>query len=233
MIFEVVDMHAYYGKSHILNGVTFSIEKGEAAFILGRNGVGKSTTLLSLMGMVEQVSGSVLYKGFQLVGKASYEISRLGLGLVPETRRIFSGMSVEENLQIAIQRRSDNDIWDIKKIYSLFPILSNRKNQEAVTLSGGEQQMLTIARTLMGNPEIILIDEPTEGLAPLIVKLVKDQLNILKEYGVTMIICDDSMELAREMGDKVLFMEKGEIKWGGSVQELTDDDTAIQKYLCV
>jgi branched-chain amino acid transport system ATP-binding protein len=234
MILDVKELHTYYGKSHILFGVNLALREGEAAFILGRNGVGKSTTMLSIMGIVRPSSGSVKYKGSEMRGKPVHLISRVGIGFVPEDRRIFPGMSVEENLTVAARNCKGSDVWSLDRIYQLFPVLGNRRKQEAITLSGGEQQMLTIARTLMGNPDLLLIDEPTEGLAPIIVGLVCEQLMLLKSKGMTMLLTDDGISLASKMGDKIFFMEKGRTKWEGTPSEALDNEkSAVMVYLGV
>jgi len=234
MILDVRDLHTYYGRSHILSGVNISLQQCGAAFILGRNGVGKSTTMLSIIGLVKPRSGSIKFREMEMRGKPAHVISRAGIGYVPEDRRIFSSMTVEENLTVAFRRRKESDAWNVQRIYELFPILGERRYQEGTTLSGGEQQMLTIARTLMGNPALLLIDEPTEGLAPLVVKLVCDQLILLKEQGITMLLADDGISLASKLGDTVYFMEKGQNKWKGTPAEaLADDESAVKRYLGV
>lgn len=231
---DVTDLHTYYGRSHILFGLDLSLGKNEAAFLLGRNGVGKSTTMLSIMGLVSPRSGSIKFKDKEMKGKPTHKISRAGIGYVPEDRRIFSGMTVEENLNIAARNRTGNGAWSKDKIYSLFPILGDRRSQEGTTLSGGEQQMLTVARTLMGNPELLLIDEPTEGLAPLIVNFVCDQLILLKNQGIPMLLADDGIALASKLGDKIYFMEKGQTKWSGTPSEaVTGENSPVKQYLGV
>ena len=234
MIFEVRDLHTYYDLSHILFGVSLSLKKGEAGFILGRNGVGKSTTMLSIIGLVKPRSGSIRFQDRELIGNPPHMISKAGIGYVPENRRIFSEMTVEENLKVAARNRERSDEWNLNRVYELFPLLGERKFQEATTLSGGEQQMLTIARTLMGNPRLLLIDEPIEGLAPLVVRLVCDQLSLLKKDGITMLIADDGISLALNIADKVSFMEKGQVKWEGPIRDiLSDDQMVVKRYLGV
>ena len=234
MILGVMDLNTYYGRSHILFGVNLSLRYSEAAFLLGRNGVGKSTTMLSIIGLVKPQSGSIKFQGSEMRGKPAHMISRAGIGYVPEDRRIFSGMTVEENLTVAARSKEGPTAWNVEKIYTLFPILGKRQTQEGTTLSGGEQQMLTVARTLMGNPELLLIDEPTEGLAPLVVNLVCDQLILLKKQGMTMLLADDGISLASKLGDKIYFMEKGLIKWCGTpLEAVAGDESAVKLYLGV
>jgi branched-chain amino acid transport system ATP-binding protein len=223
MILEVKELNTYYGQSHILTGVNLSLKEGEAGFLLGRNGMGKSTTIHSIMGLVKPHSGSIIYQGSEMIGRPAHVMSRAGVGLVPEGRRIFSDMSVEENLVVAAKKRKDASPWDLDRIYRLFPILDQRRKQEAVTLSGGEQQVLTIARTLMGNPDLLLIDEPTEGLSPMVAHLVCDQLLLLKQHGITMLLTDHKMSLASKLGDVIFFIEKGRTRWSGTVTEALDN----------
>jgi branched-chain amino acid transport system ATP-binding protein len=203
--------------------VDITLKKGEAGFILGRNGTGKSTTILSIIGLVKPRSGSIMYKGSEMIGKPAHVMSKAGIGLVPEGRRIFSDMTVEENLAVATKKRGDADVWNLDRIYKLFPILADRRKQEAVTLSGGEQQMLTIARTLMGNPDLLLIDEPTEGLSPMVAQLVCDQLFLLKKQGITMLLTDHKISLASKIGDRIFFIEKGKTKWAGTISEVLNN----------
>lgn len=224
MILEVKELNAYYGQSHILSGVDLALNQGEAGFLLGRNGMGKSTTILSIIGLVRPRSGSIRYKGSEMIGRPAHVMSKAGIGLVPEGRRIFPGMSVEENLTVAAKKRGEADVWNLDRVYHLFPILADRHKQEAVTLSGGEQQILTIARTLMGNPDLLLIDEPTEGLAPIVAQLVCDQLLLLKEHGITMLLTDHKTSLASKMGDVIFFIEKGRTRWTGTISEALDND---------
>ena len=181
MLLKAEEIHSYYGKSHILHGVSMQLDRGDIVCILGRNGVGKSTTLKSIMGIVKPRRGSIRFNGEELAGRHPFQISRKGIGIVPEERHIFAGLTVKENLLIGIQekrrKQSENgSVWDLDRVFEYFPRLYERKNQMGNHLSGGEQQMLTIARTLMGNPEVLLIDEPTEGLAPLVVKMVMEML---------------------------------------------------------
>ena len=191
---ELKDIHSYYGKSHILHGVSLQLKEGELVCLLGRNGVGKSTTLKSIMGIVRPNRGSVLFGGEELVGRQPYEIARAGVGYVPEDRRIFRSLTVHENLLMGIKNDkrggSAQGEWTIDRVYEIFPRLKERAGNKGIHLSGGEQQMLTVARTLMGNPRLILVDEPTEGLAPLIVKDVLETLFAVRKSGVTVLMVE-------------------------------------------
>jgi branched-chain amino acid transport system ATP-binding protein len=232
---DVRDVHSYYGKSHILHGVSLRLSEGELICLLGRNGVGKSTTLKSIMGLVKAREGSIRFKEQEISGKQPFEIARLGVGYVPEDRRIFKSLTVHENLSIGI-RGSQNDEkhgrgWTIEKIYDFFPLLKNRQNNRGGHLSGGEQQMLTVARTLMGNPELILVDEPTEGLAPLIAKDVLEMLAAVRKSGVTILMVEQNFKGAVKIANRFYVMGKGRIVFTGSVEELMSAEDIRRNYL--
>ena len=184
MLLEVSEINTYYGLSHILFGISLEIEEGETACILGRNGVGKTTTLRSIMGLTPPRSGSIRFRDEEIKGKQPFEIARKGIGFVPEDRIIFPDLTVHENLEIAAKSDDSRVKWTLDKIFDLFPLLKERQNQEGGTLSGGEQQMLTIARTMMGNPKLLLLDEPSEGLAPLMVRAIEEQIKLLRSEGL-------------------------------------------------
>jgi branched-chain amino acid transport system ATP-binding protein len=232
---EVRDVHSYYGKSHILHGVSLRLSEGELVCLLGRNGVGKSTTLKSIMGLVKAREGSIRFKEQELSGKQPFEIARLGVGYVPEDRRIFRSLTVHENLSIGIKGSEDGrkqgQGWTIEKIYDFFPLLKNRQNNKGGHLSGGEQQMLTVARTLMGNPELILVDEPTEGLAPLIVKDVLEMLAAVRKSGVTVLMVEQNFKGAVKIANRFYVMGKGKIVFMGSVEELMTAEDVRRNYL--
>jgi branched-chain amino acid transport system ATP-binding protein len=232
---EVRDVHSYYGKSHILHGVSLRLSEGELVCLLGRNGVGKSTTLKSIMGLVRAREGSIRFKEQELSGKQPFEIARLGVGYVPEDRRIFRSLTVHENLSIGIKGSQNGGKqghgWTIEKIYDFFPLLKNRQNNKGGHLSGGEQQMLTVARTLMGNPELILVDEPTEGLAPLIVKDVLEMLAAVRKSGVTVLMVEQNFKGAVKIANRFYVMGKGKIVFMGSVEELMAADDIRRNYL--
>jgi len=232
---EVHDVHSYYGKSHILHGVSLRLSEGELVCLLGRNGVGKSTTLKSIMGLVQAREGSIRFMEQELIGKQPFEIARLGVGYVPEDRRIFRSLTVHENLSIGIKGSGNggkqSQGWTIEKIYEFFPLLKNRQNNKGGHLSGGEQQMLTVARTLMGNPDLILVDEPTEGLAPLIVKDVLEMLAAVRESGVTILMVEQNFKGAVKIANRFYVMGKGRIVFMGSVEELMAAEDIRRNYL--
>lgn len=236
MILEVKQVHTYYGKSHILQGVSLALEPGEVVCLLGRNGVGKTTTLKSIMGMLKPRAGSILFRGQELMGKEPYQIARLGLGIVPEERRIFASLNVHENLLIGIKSgRPANSSgamdWTIERIYESFPRLNERRESKGGHLSGGEQQMLTVARTLMGNPELILIDEPTEGLAPLIVKALLEMLARIRDSGVTILLVEQNFKAAMKLATRFYVMGKGMIVFEGDSKALNAADEVRRQYL--
>lgn len=235
MILKAGDIHSFYGKSHILQGVSFYLEQGNLVCLLGRNGVGKTTTLKSIMGMVKPAKGSILFKGKEIARKQPYEIARLGIGIVPEDRRIFSSLTVHENLLMGIIKRpeghSEREIWSPERIYDLFPRLRERMKQKGGHLSGGEQQMLTMGRTLMGNPELILIDEPTEGLAPRIVKLVTEVLSAIHRSGTTLLLVEQNYKSAIKLAERFYIMSKGQIVFEGGGETLIQAEEVRKKYL--
>ena len=236
MLLAVEELHAHYGKSHILHGVSLQIDAGEIVCLLGRNGVGKSTTLKSIMGLVRPSRGRVLFRSSSIEGLPPYRIARLGLGYVPEERRIFPTITVRENLLMGIKRRqarngARRDGWTLERVYEFFPRLRERERQRAGTLSGGEQQMLTMGRTLMGNPDLLLVDEPTEGLAPMIVEQVERILRAIHTGGTPVLLVEQSMETALALAERVYVMSKGQIVFQGSVQELQASDTVRKQYL--
>ncbi len=232
VLLEVNDIHAYYGESHILQGVSLKIPKDATVSLLGRNGVGKSTLLKSVAGIVRPRKGEILYKGVNTVGLKPHAICRLGVGYVPEERRIFPKLSVRQNLMVGMKpgSRSDNP-WTIDRIYSFFPRLGERNHQRGSNLSGGEQQMLTIGRTLMGNPEVLLVDEPTEGLAPLIVEKVREILISVKEARVSILLVEQSMDMALALADSAYAMSRGQIVFHGTGDELKTAKDIRKRYL--
>jgi branched-chain amino acid transport system ATP-binding protein len=232
VLLEVNDIHTYYGESHILQGVSLEIRQEESVSLLGRNGVGKSTLLKSIAGLIEPRKGAILFKGRDIAGLKPHRICRLGIGYVPEERRIFPKLSVRQNLLVGIKpgSRPDNP-WTIENIYSFFPRLADRNHQRGGNLSGGEQQMLTIGRTLMGNPEALLVDEPTEGLAPLIVEKVREILTSVKEAGVSILLVEQSIDMALALADKVYVMSKGQIVFNGTGDEIKAAKDIRRRYL--
>jgi branched-chain amino acid transport system ATP-binding protein len=231
-LLAVDDLHTHYGKSHILHGASVRVDGGEIVCLLGRNGVGKSTTLKSVMGLVRPTRGTVTFKGTDVTGWAPHRIARLGLGYVPEERRIFPTISVKENLVMGLKPgKRANGAWTPERVYEFFPRLRERERQRAGTLSGGEQQMLTIGRTLMGNPDLLLIDEPTEGLAPMIVEQVERILAEIHRGGTPILLVEQSMETALALAHRVYVMSKGQIVFTGSVKDLEAADDVRKQYL--
>jgi branched-chain amino acid transport system ATP-binding protein len=233
-VFLAVDnLHAHYGKSHILHGISLRVDAGEIVCLLGRNGVGKSTTLKSIMGLVTPSGGSVSFKGTPLTGFRPYRVARAGVGYVPEERRIFPTITVRENLLMGLKRgaRLSGVEWTLERVYEFFPRLRERETQRAGTLSGGEQQMLTIGRSLIGNPELLLVDEPTEGLAPMIVEQVERILTAVHRGGTPVLLVEQSMETALVLAQRVYVMSKGQIVFTGSMSELAAADGVRRQYL--
>jgi len=233
MLLELKDLHTYYEESHILQGVSLNVDRGEIVCLLGRNGVGKSTTLKSIIGLVEPRSGEVVFKGQNIAGMPSYIIAKLGVGYVPEERRIFPTLTVRENLLMGVKpgQKGNGSRWSVEKVYTYFPALQARDKQKGGHLSGGEQQMLTIARTLMGNPGILLIDEPTEGLAPLIVETVEQVIRDIHQQGIPILLVEQNMRVAMRLAGRIYVISKGKIVFQGTCQELQEAQEIREKYL--
>ena len=231
--FKCDDIHSYYGESYIIQGVSFEVKEGEIIALLGRNGAGKSTTLRSIARADDPQlhGGEIWLDGKPLHEMKAHEAAQLGVCLVPEDRRIIPGLTVHENLQIA--QIAEPIGWDIERIYDHFPRLRERKNQEGITLSGGEQQMLTIARTLMGNPELVLLDEPSEGLAPRIVKEIEGILQNIKELGITTILVEQNAVAALRLADRAIILDTGLIVFDGTAQEVLDNEQLRNDYLAI
>ena len=227
---SVRDLHAYYGKSHVLHGVQFDVQPGEIVALLGRNGSGRSTTAKAIMGMV-QAQGTVRFKEHALLGRKPFEIAHLGLGYVPESRDIFPTLTVQQNLLLGQKGSGKGSRWGFDDMYAMFPRLKEREHTEAGVLSGGEQQMLTLCRTLMGDPDLIIIDEPTEGLAPKIVELVGEYLKKLKERGVSVLLIEQKLTIAMTISDRVLVMGHGSIVFEGSPAALRADAAVRKEWL--
>lgn len=229
---EVSGIHSYYGKSHVLHGVSLALKEGEFVCLLGRNGVGKTTTLKTIMGIVRPEGGSITFEGHRLVGRQPFEIARLGVGYVPEDRRIFRSLTVHENLLIGVKgAKTGGDRWTPDRVYEVFPRLKERRSNKGGHLSGGEQQMLTVARTLMGNPKLMLVDEPTEGLAPLIVKDVLEMLATVRRSGVTVLLVEQNFKASIKLGDRFLIMSKGQMVFEGDAEALLAAQEVRKNYL--
>lgn len=234
MFLNLNEIHTFFGKSHILQGVSLQIGNEEIVALLGRNGVGKSTTLKSIMGLTPPQSGSIRFKGREIIGMRPFKICRLGIGYVPEERRIFPYLTVRQNLLLGVKSGQKVDHpWTIDRIYGYFPRLEKRDHIKAKNLSGGEQQMLAIGRTLMGNPEILLVDEPTEGLAPLLVEMVGQILLEINKAGCSIIIVEQAIDIALTLAKRTYVMNKGAIVFEGTVEEFKADENIRRKYLQV
>ena len=224
------DVHAYYGKSHVLHGVNFEVRPGEIVALLGRNGSGRSTTVKTIMGLV-QGTGSVRWREQELLGKPAFEVAHAGIGYVPENRDIFPTLTVHQNLMLGEKRGKTQPRWSFEDMYQLFPRLRERQHTEAGVLSGGEQQMLTLCRTLMGDPDLIMIDEPTEGLAPKIIEQVGEYLRELKRRGISVLLVEQKLTIALQVADRCLVMGHGEIVFEGSPADLKANAAIRKEWL--
>jgi branched-chain amino acid transport system ATP-binding protein len=229
-VLEVRDLHAYYGKSHILHGVHLSIGKGEIVSLLGRNGVGRSTTIRAIMGLVE-CTGSVRFQGEELVGRKAYEIAHRGLGYVPENRDIFPTLTVRQNLVLGQKRAAAAGRWRMDEVFALFPQLRERAQTAAGFLSGGEQQMLTLCRTLMGDPELVMIDEPTEGLAPRIVEQVGRLFEEIRKRGVSILLVEQKLAIALDISERLYVMGHGRIVFEGRPRDVRENAAMRKEWL--
>ena len=227
---QVSQLQAFYGKSHVLHGVELEVGEGEIVALLGRNGSGRSTTAKAIMGMVV-CQGSVVWKGAQIVGRKPYEIANLGVGYVPEGRDIFPKLTVHQNLLLGQKRSQKKPRWSFDDMYQLFPRLKEREHTEAGVLSGGEQQMLTLCRTLMGDPDLIIIDEPTEGLAPKIVELEAEYLQALRARGLSVLLIEQKLTIAMQISDRCLVMGHGSIVFDGTPDALRQNATTRKEWL--
>ncbi len=232
MILEAEQIHTYYGTSHILFGISFEVREGESICLLGRNGAGKTTTLRSIIGLTPPRAGKIRFRGKDIVGRPPYRIAQLGIGFVPDDRRIFPDLTVRQNILVARREREGSN-WNLDSVYNLFPKLQQLDTHMGTQLSGGEQQMLTIARTLMTNPDLLLLDEPGEGLAPLVIKTMEVQLGEIKKMGLNMLICEHNVGLALALSDRGYVMDKGAIHYHGTIEELRDNEEVRKKYLMV
>ena len=226
---EIKNLHAYYGKSHVLHGVDLHVHKGEIVSLLGRNGVGRSTTAKAIMGLVD-ATGSVKFNNKEMIGRKTYEIALQGIGYVPENRDIFPTLTVEQNLILGLKGKSPGQ-WSFEDMYQMFPRLKERQHTQAGVLSGGEQQMLTLCRTLMGDPQLIIIDEPTEGLAPKIVELVAQYLQELKRRGLAVVLIEQKLAIALEISNRVYVMGHGNIVFEGTAADLKQNAQIRKEWL--
>ena len=231
---EVAGLHAFYGQSHVLFDVSLRIAAGEVVCLLGRNGAGKTTTLKSIMGVVPPRSGRILFKTQDVAGRPPHVLARAGLGYVPDDRRIFADLTVFENLEIAMKGGDgQSSRWDLARVFDLFPVLNEKASRKGGHLSGGEQKMLAIGRALIGNPELLLLDEPMEGLAPLLVRALEDKILELKATGLTVLLAEQNVQAALRLADRGYVIDDGRIRYEGTVRELRENDEVRRRYLLV
>jgi branched-chain amino acid transport system ATP-binding protein len=229
---EVIALNGWYGKAHILFDVSFQIGAGECVALMGRNGAGKSTTMKTIMGLLPQRSGKVVFRGADISASPSHRIAQAGLGWVPEDRRVFSELTVLENLAVGRQAaRAGAPLWTVEQVFALFPNLAAMPHRLGGRMSGGEQQMLTVARTLMGNPHLVLLDEPSEGVAPVIVEQMVKMILELKRKGLSILLSEQNIHFARLVSDRAVVLEKGQVQFVGSMQELTTNEDLQRSYL--
>ncbi len=235
MILDVKHIYTSYGLSQILFDVSLQIDEGECVCLLGRNGVGKTTTLRSIMGLTPPRQGEVLYRDQPITGKPAFRVAKMGIGFVPEDRRIFPDLSVRENLDVARKSPASPHTteWTVDRVYEIFPVLENLNNRKGGYLSGGEQQMLTVGRTLMGNPDLILLDEPSEGLAPLVVRDLATQIRRLKDEGITILLSEQNAKFAIALSDHAYILEKGQVRFAGTIEDLQENEEVRQQYLAL
>jgi branched-chain amino acid transport system ATP-binding protein len=230
---EVEGIHTFYGLSHILFDVSLRVELQEVVCLLGRNGAGKTTTMKSVIGITPPKQGIIRYKGEEITGTDPYLLARKGISYVPDDRRIFADLTVGENLEIAEKKAKSGEEWNRERVYGLFPALKEIENRRGGCLSGGEQKMLAIARALMGNPELILLDEPFEGLAPALVRILEGQIKKLKEAGLTVLLAEQNVRSALKLSDRGYIIDNGQIRYHGSISDLRENEEVRKKYLLV
>jgi branched-chain amino acid transport system ATP-binding protein len=234
MILELQEIDTYYGQSHVLQGISLNIDEGEVVSLLGRNGVGKTTTLRSIMGLTPPRRGSIRFQGQEIAGKTPFEIARLGIGYVPDDRRIFPDLTTFENLEISRRMsRRKQGYWTMDTVCDLFPVLRDLRSSKGTHLSGGEQKMLAIGRALMKNPGIILLDEPAEGLAPLVVRDLMDVIKRIRDEEVTILLADQNLKFCRAVADRGYILEKGVMQYEGTMKEIWENEEVVSKYLVV
>jgi branched-chain amino acid transport system ATP-binding protein len=231
-VLRVEQLYTAYGLSRVLFGVSLEVGRGECVCLLGRNGVGKTTTMRSIMGLTRPQQGRVVWKERDITGWSPWDVAAAGVGFVPEDRRIFADLTVWENLDVASRRRGPHD-FSVERVYELFPKLRELASRQGGFLSGGEQQMLTIARTLMGNPELLLLDEPSEGLAPIVVDHLKEQIARLKRDGLTILLAEQNIAFSLDLADRVYVLEKGHIRYSGTARAFQQDESIRQQYLAL
>jgi len=232
-VLEVEKIHTYYGLSHILFDVSLSVPEGQIVCLLGRNGAGKSTTMRSIMGLTPPREGAIRFKGENITGKKPYQLARQGIGYVPDDRRVFADLTVGDNLEISERKAGDDVTWDRDSVYDFFPALRHIDSRKAGFLSGGEQQMLTVARALMTNPEFLLLDEPTEGLAPMIIEVLEERIGKLRDKGLTVLLAEQNQRVALKLSDQGYVIDNGVIRYHGTIEDLRANEEVRKKYLLV
>ncbi len=230
---EVRDIHTAYGLSQVLFGISFQVEPGQVVALIGRNGVGKTTTMRSIIGLTRPSRGQVIWQDREITRWPAYRVAKRGIGYVPEDRRIFPELTVWENLDIARRPAPTGEGWDEDRVFDLFPDLRDIRTRLGGVLSGGQQQMLTIARSLMGNPTLLLLDEPSEGLAPRVVEDLREQIRQLKEHGLSIVLAEQNLEFVLALSDYLHILEKGEVKYSGTPDDLRRDDGVLKQYLTI
>jgi branched-chain amino acid transport system ATP-binding protein len=233
VILATRDLVTGYGVGAVIHGVSIDVEAGEVVCLLGRNGAGKSTTLRSIMGLTPPRSGRVEFMGKEITGRPPFEVARLGIGYIPDDRRIFADLTVEENLLIVRQVTRRDGRWTLERVYRLFPVLTELRGKQGSGLSGGEQKMLAIGRALMGNPDLLILDEPSEGLSPLMVKTLIEAIGQIQKEGVTLLVADQNVKFARRVAGRGYIMEKGHIRYSGPLEELWANEEVVKRYLAV
>jgi branched-chain amino acid transport system ATP-binding protein len=234
VILKVDRIDTFYGQSHVLQGVSFSIHEGEVVSLLGRNGVGKTTTLRSIMGLTPPRSGKILLRDVDIAGKPPFQIAQMGIGYMPDDRRIFPDLTLYENLELARRLSKRRKVsWTFEKVYNLFPVFTDLKERKGTQLSGGEQKMLAIGRALMKNPDLLLLDEPSEGLAPLIVQNLPEVIARIRSEGVTIVLADQNLKFCRKTSDRGYILEKGIVQHQGLMEEIWQNEDIVKKYLVV
>jgi len=233
VILEVRDLETAYGLSRVIQGISLEVEAGEVVCLLGRNGAGKTTTLRSIMGLTPPWAGRVIFKGEEITRRQPFEVARLGIGYVPDDRRIFPDLTVEENLEIVPRVTRREGPWTIQRVFELFPVLRELRANLGTGLSGGEQKMLAIGRALMGNPILLILDEPSEGLSPLMVQSFVGAIRRIREEGITLLIADQNVKFARRVADRGYIIEKGSLRYSGRLEELWANEEVVRKYLAV
>jgi branched-chain amino acid transport system ATP-binding protein len=230
---KVERIHSFYGLSHILFDVSLKVRQGEVVCLLGRNGAGKTTAMKSIMGIIPPKQGRIMFRGEEITSHAPYMLARKGIGYVPDDRRIFADLTVDENLEIAMRKPTKGEGWTKEKVFEIFPALKDINCRKGGCLSGGEQKMLAISRALMGNPELLLLDEPTEGLAPVLVRVLEEQIQRLKEAGLTILLAEQNVQSTLRLSDRGYIIDDGHIRYQGNIEELKANDDIRKKYLLI